>query len=348
MIQYSPIILISAISLGTIICVYLLAKAVKATVVHEIKKFTIDKKSEDDKSKLEELPQITESAEVKSTSESVMEKYAKKEPLPLQEFIDSLANNTGVDTKCNVYKSKFLDCKRVPNRSHVYIDRECATLIKNVLPIIAPDASISGFVSNIVADHLEICTLFVFYHLWVFLFCRKIHGLWDKLHNRARIARVRLWKYRKKRIAEKAKRERRKKIYGKDLPTDNHKPIQAETPQKVEESPPVDDDPNEVMGKSNIIYYEDIKAARTIPTHSLELKQVELPVDKDVNPDDVTRITAFLDDDLDSKFEDAEDAMSYSESNLTEMMDSVDTTLKQFSSIVASIHMNVARATGTH
>ncbi|MBR6774314.1 MAG: DUF4122 family protein, partial [Bacteroidales bacterium] len=47
------------------------------------------------------------------------------------------------------------------------------------------------------------------------------------------------------------------------------------------------DDPNEVMGKSNIIYYEDINAARTIPTHSLELKQVELPVDKDVNPDDV-------------------------------------------------------------
>ena len=52
-----------------------------------------------------------------------------------------------------------------------------------------------------------ICTLFVFYHLWVFLFCRKIYGLWDKLHNWARIARVRLWKYRKTRMAEKAKRE---------------------------------------------------------------------------------------------------------------------------------------------
>ena len=69
-------------------------------------------------------------------------------------------------------------------------------------------------------------------------------------------------------MAEKAKRERRKKIYGKDLPTDKPKPIQAETPQKVEESPPVDDDPNEVMGKSNIIYYEDIKAARTTPTQT--------------------------------------------------------------------------------
>lgn len=109
----------------------------------------------------------------------------------------------------------------------------------------------------------------------------------DKLHNWARIVRVRLWKCRKKRMAEKAKRERRKKIYGKDLPTDKSKPILAETPHKVEESPPVDDVPNEVMCKSNIIYYEDINAARTIPTQSLELKQVELPVDKDINPDDV-------------------------------------------------------------
>ena len=132
-----------------------------------------------------------------------------------------------------------------------------------------------------------VCALVVFYRLWVFLFCRKIYGLWDILHNWARIARVGLWKYRKKRMEDKAKRERRKKIYCKDLPTDSSKPIQAETPQKVEESPPVDDDPNEVMGKSKIIYYEDINAARTIPTHSLELKQVELPVDKDINPDDV-------------------------------------------------------------
>ena len=132
-----------------------------------------------------------------------------------------------------------------------------------------------------------VCALFVLYHLWVFLFCRRIYGLWEELHNWARIARVKLWKYRKKRLAEKAKRERRKKIYGKDLPTDKPKPIQAEVPKKVEESPPADDDPNEVMGKSNIIYYEDITAARTIPTHSLDLKQVELPVDKEINPDDV-------------------------------------------------------------
>lgn len=131
-----------------------------------------------------------------------------------------------------------------------------------------------------------VCALFAFYHLWVFLSCRKIYGLWDKLHNWARIARVRLWKYRKKRLADKVKRERRKKIYGKDLPTDKPKSIQEDTPLKVEESPP-DDDPNEVIGKSNIIYYSDIEADRKIPTRSIPLKEVELPVDKDINPDDV-------------------------------------------------------------
>ncbi len=132
-----------------------------------------------------------------------------------------------------------------------------------------------------------VCALFIFYHLWVFLFCRKIYGLWDKLYNWARITRVRLWQYRKKRMAEKAKRARRKKIYAKDLSTDKSKSQQVEIPQGVKESPPIDNEPNEVMGKSNIIYYEDIEAARKTPTHSLELKKVEYPVDEDINPDDV-------------------------------------------------------------
>lgn len=47
------------------------------------------------------------------------------------------------------------------------------------------------------------------------------------------------------------------------------------------------DDDTAIFSISKISYYEDINAACTIPTHSLELKQVELPVDKDINPDDV-------------------------------------------------------------
>lgn len=41
------------------------------------------------------------------------------------------------------------------------------------------------------------------------------------------------------------------------------------------------------MGKSNIIYYEDPEVARKTPTRSIDLKQIELPVDEDVNPEDV-------------------------------------------------------------
>lgn len=142
------------------------------------------------------------------------------------------------------------------------------------------------------------------------------------LHNWARIARIRLWKYRKKRMAEKARRARRKAIMQKPLLPkeqsvdktsqqaplstseitamlekvsqrfeDDHedKPLQlpVEEKPKPKIKPVVFDDPNEVMGKSNIIYYEDPEVARKTPTRSIELKQVELPVDEDVNPEDV-------------------------------------------------------------
>ena len=41
------------------------------------------------------------------------------------------------------------------NRSHVYINREVADCIKRVLPVIAPDMSVSGYISNILVEHLQ-------------------------------------------------------------------------------------------------------------------------------------------------------------------------------------------------
>ena len=40
-------------------------------------------------------------------------------------------------------------------RSHVYINREVADCIKRVLPVIAPDMSVSGYISNILVEHLQ-------------------------------------------------------------------------------------------------------------------------------------------------------------------------------------------------
>ena len=167
-----------------------------------------------------------------------------------------------------------------------------------------------------------VSVVFILYKVWNMIFSKRMENFWDMLHNWARIARIRLWKYRKKRIAEKARRARRKAIMQKPLLPkeqlvdktsqqaplstseitamlekvaqrfeDGHEdePLQlpVEEKPKPKIKPVVFDDPNEVMGKSNIIYYEDPEVARKTPTRSIELKQVELPVDEDVNPEDV-------------------------------------------------------------
>ena len=167
-----------------------------------------------------------------------------------------------------------------------------------------------------------VSVVFILYKVWNMIFSKRMENFWDMLHNRARIARIRLWKYRKKRMAEKARRARRKAIIQKPLLPkeqsvdktsqqaplstseitamlekvsqrfeDDHEdePLQlpVEEKPKPKIKPVVFDDPNEVMGKSNIIYYEDPEVARKTPTRSIELKQVELPVDEDVNPEDV-------------------------------------------------------------
>lgn len=167
-----------------------------------------------------------------------------------------------------------------------------------------------------------VSVVFILYKVWNMIFNKRMENFWDMLHNWARIARIRLWKYRKKRMAEKARRARRKAIMQKPLLPkeqsvdktsqqaplstseitamlekvaqrfeDGHEdePLQLPVEEKLKPKikPVVFDDPNEVMGKSNIIYYEDPEVARKTPTRSIELKQVELPIDEDVNPEDV-------------------------------------------------------------
>ena len=156
-----------------------------------------------------------------------------------------------------------------------------------------------------------VSVVFILYKVWNMIFSKRMENFWDMLHNWARIARIRLWKYRKKRMAKKARRARRKAIMQKPLLPkeqsvdktsqqaplstseitamlekvaqrfeDGHEdePLQlpVEEKPKPKIKPVVFDDPNEVMG-----------VARKTPTRSIELKQVELPVDEDVNPEDV-------------------------------------------------------------
>lgn len=97
----------------------------------------------------------TESLETVIKPKDVVESYAEKEQTAIKTLVDTISKDVGIDSKCSFYRKRFLKCKRIPNRSRVYIDKEDLDLIKILLPIIDPKATISGFVSNIVADHLD-------------------------------------------------------------------------------------------------------------------------------------------------------------------------------------------------
>ena len=53
------------------------------------------------------------------------------------------------------YKERYLINIPASNRSHVYINREVADCIKRYLPVIAPDMSMSGYISNILVEHIQ-------------------------------------------------------------------------------------------------------------------------------------------------------------------------------------------------
>lgn len=53
------------------------------------------------------------------------------------------------------YRERYLRNNPVPYRIQVYVNRRLYEHIKHFLPVIAPDVSISSYISNIVAEHVE-------------------------------------------------------------------------------------------------------------------------------------------------------------------------------------------------
>lgn len=49
---------------------------------------------------------------------------------------------------------------------------------------------------------------YILYKVWMFIFSPKVYNFWDSQLRHMRIARIRLWKSRKKRMAEKARKAR--------------------------------------------------------------------------------------------------------------------------------------------
>mgnify|MGYP001776198525 CR=1 FL=1 len=131
---------------------------------------------------------------------------------------------------------------------------------------------------------------YILYKIWMFIFSQKVHEFWDRQHCYMRIARVRLWKFRKKRMAEKAWKTRYKaRLKKADERMANaeseSREIRQEKKTEIPQGSPVDD--NDVIGKTKIVYLEDPEVARKTPTRSEPLKKEPIEKDEDINPDDV-------------------------------------------------------------
>lgn len=127
------------------------------------------------------------------------------------------------------------------------------------------------------------CALFVLWHLWVFIFNRQMYGIWERVYRPMRIARIRLWKYRKERVERKA-RNARKKAKRKKPVTKTSMP-QHKSGTTASPAPPTAD--NDVIGKTKIVYLEDPEVARKTPTRSEPLEKEPIEEDEEIRPDDV-------------------------------------------------------------
>lgn len=109
----------------------------KNIIVGDIPVFGREKPAEEDAEQPEtEAPPVTETAGP-SPEKAVSAKTRKKKE------------------EAGGYKERYLVNIPASNRSHVYINREVAECIKRILPVIAPDMSISGYISNILVDHIQ-------------------------------------------------------------------------------------------------------------------------------------------------------------------------------------------------
>lgn len=123
-----------------------------------------------------------------------------------------------------------------------------------------------------------VCLIFILWHLWIFIFNRQVYGIWDKIYCLMRIVRIRLWKYRKKRMEQKARNARkkagRKKPVAKpDTPPNDLSAISYAT--------------DDVIGKTKIVYLEDPEVVRKTPTRSEPMKKEPIEEDAEINPEDV-------------------------------------------------------------
>lgn len=121
-----------------------------------------------------------------------------------------------------------------------------------------------------------LCTVFIFYRLWLFIFSRQAYDAWEKVCRMMRVVRIRFWKWRKGYRDDKTGKNRENTRRGKTAVETKRAPF-----------PPADD--GDVIGKTRIVYLEDPETARKTPARSEPLVKEPIEEDEEINPDDVAQ-----------------------------------------------------------
>ena len=121
-----------------------------------------------------------------------------------------------------------------------------------------------------------VCAVFIFRHLWIFIFNREMYGVWDKVYRLMRIIRINLWKYRKKRSEQKTRDANKKARRRKKTDTQNRQTAQPYSS--------VTEDVDEEIGPDDVIQEEKGLTQE-------EKEELMAPVDAEPDPDFDTAMT---------------------------------------------------------
>lgn len=131
---------------------------------------------------------------------------------------------------------------------------------------------------------------YILYKIWMLIFSPKVYEFWDRAHRYMRIARIRLWKFRKKRMVGKIRKKRNKARLDKAdawIAEVENKTVNAGHKNEAKMQPESPNGDNDVIGKTKIVYLEDPEVARKTPTRSEPLNKEPIEEDEDISPDDV-------------------------------------------------------------
>ena len=131
---------------------------------------------------------------------------------------------------------------------------------------------------------------YILYKVWMFIFSPKVYKFWNNQLRYMRIARIRLWKSRKKRMAEKARKARYRARLDKAeawIAQAENDILKVGHEKNTETQPNPLNEYNEVIGKTKIVYLEDPEVARKTPTRSEPMEKESIEEDEEIGPDDV-------------------------------------------------------------